>query len=75
MSYWCVHINSDLELGSQSTVFGNWMFCPICGTPRPKEISLEEKFRAWMQSDAWRVLDAPHALAKIAEEHFKKSSH
>ena len=47
----------------------NWKFCPICGTPRPVEKSLAEKFyeSPFMCS---RLGDC-RELEKIAEQHFK----
>ena len=49
-------------------------FCPICGTPRPKEKSLAEKLKyacyPGYHSEIWYELDW-ESVALAAEEHFK----
>ena len=43
---WCEHcMTSRNEMTTFKMVEGyiGWNFCPICGTPRPKEIGLREK--------------------------------
>lgn len=77
---WCKHCSSTG--GNQLTIeegFGRddfrWSisdgiavkFCPICGTPRPKETSLEEKFlEAHVKGNP-----SFGTLAEIARKHFE----
>jgi hypothetical protein len=76
---WCTHCKP----GSMWYVgkgyypdFPAWNFCPICGTPRPKDKTLEEKFEKHMRNDDWMLSDSIRQdainLAKIATEHFKE---
>ena len=72
---WCEHCNDEFcRWGTWVTHLSNvWKFCPICGTPRPKEKTLEEKFKQWSK----RIIgesnypEMAKDLANIAEEHFK----
>lgn len=54
----------------------NFKFCPVCGTPRPVEKSLAEKFEKWLRTPVYdKTHDCNSAgaeLAKIAEEHFRQ---
>lgn len=61
---------------------GDWNFCPICGTPRPQEKSLEQKFKEFLDSEGCELMlktnprvlhDEDYILRiikQIAEEHF-----
>lgn len=54
-----------------SVVVGNnWHFCPICGTPRPKEKSLAEKMKESVYATVACGWDDYQKLEKIAEQHF-----
>ena len=78
---WCEHCNDEFcRWETWVTHLSNvWKFCPICGTPRPKEKTLEEKFKARLEMnpsgdlaltwivDQWTI----KKLAEIAEEHFR----
>ena len=54
----------------------NWMFCPICGTPRPTPKSLAERFFDSGMSNGWFTNFPDNAkkfcdeLVKISESHF-----
>jgi len=58
-----------------------WKHCPICGTPRPKEKTLEEKlFECQLDEKKYKGLqDCPQEtkewykqLAEIARKHFEE---
>ena len=53
-----------------------WKLCPICGTPRPKEQTLAEKFAEW--SEKYSNVPFPSTmfidgLADIARKHFEET--
>lgn len=54
---------------------GVWVSCPWCGTPKPKEQTLQEKLK--LASSDWDSHDWHgeywDILAKTAEEHFKNN--
>ena len=55
-----------------------WKLCPICGTPRPKEQTLEEKFiKMFKQSGEQVYANLPSGfityLAQTAIEHFEET--
>lgn len=51
-----------------------WKSCPICGTPRPKKLSLAEKFKDILYRDRDNEVDVSWLeLAEIAEQHFKEN--
>jgi hypothetical protein len=80
---WCEHLikydggydfyPNTSEPEYYGTISKNWKMCPICGTMRPKEMNLEEKFR-----QKFKLLDeyfdnACEELAKIADEHHRRA--
>jgi hypothetical protein len=74
---WCEHTRHESHwfegwlVSNGHGYYGkDWMFCPICGTPRPKELSLAEKFKKKIEScrNDYNLADY---LVLIAEEHFK----
>lgn len=84
---WCEHLIKgesfyNKHLDPYSLVFKgeHWKFCPICGAPRPKEKSLQEKIdsilmRHLFRSEIYTTHSVSIELTRIAEEHFlqKKS--
>lgn len=60
----------------KTPMISDWMFCPICGTPRPKEKSLVDKF---MEEWGRYILNPDSQMKlfdrfeKIAEEHYVSS--
>ena len=60
------HDDSIHSLGQSHTEY--FQFCPICGTPRPKEKSLAEKF---MDIPFPMTRLCADKLSDIASEHFK----
>ena len=88
MSSWCQHLRWNcrskewVEAGYESYTNmtrhvheNSWNFCPICGTPRPKEKTLAEKFGEFL-FDSKNIMKGGVAenLARIAEDHFKGES-
>ena len=87
---WCEHIKGqegtiyttiNYDFGRCSTSVPFYInFCPICGTPRPKEKSLEEKLEAVFNSHSHETCElhkSSHCsvikhLAETAEAHFKE---
>lgn len=69
---WCEHFPD----GVIKAYWGHeWNFCPICGNPRPKEKTLEEKFGEFWGTNLQRnksAYETLHQMAKIAEEHYDK---
>ena len=83
---WCEHCDlSDPRYKGGVMTYPNYhyrgidcmdMFCPVCGAPRPEELNLTEKFRAWGKAYATSPIDISgrgywESLADIATEHFK----
>lgn len=80
---WCEHIKPYLGIQVPSMGWVTqfpvecWMCCPICGTPRPKEKTLREKFQSFLESRVENSLGymtkeqkAADQLAEIAEAHY-----
>lgn len=71
MSEWCNHCYKSKSFLSVKGYFWNsqlidedwgWMFCPICGAPRPKEESLRERLarelcESYWDKGPWEILD------------------
>lgn len=62
--------NTDIEIEETDN------FCSRCGAPRPKQLSLEEKFIEWHKKSDYTsknqdLMAKAKELVKIAEEHFK----
>ena len=82
---WCEHIkirsgskwyygNFDSQEGGCSLLNNKYNFCPECGTPRPREMELWEKFEESYTGGMKRCLDRTDIwkqFVKIAELHFK----
>jgi hypothetical protein len=77
---WCEHTRHEAHWEKDWLVVGghglngkDFMFCPICGTPRPTEKTLAEKFREYLPY-AGSDMNL-EGLAAIAAEHYggKKS--
>jgi hypothetical protein len=79
---WCEHISKRFQyqgwefiITSTSTILAyDWLFCPKCGTPRPKEQTLAEKFHDYLGA---RLPSNPFyvsavELSKIASKHFEE---
>lgn len=79
MEKWCEHtftgiLSGQLRLdsGTGPCVQDDWNFCPICGTPRPKEKELWEKMKeAWLASETC-CDDSFKLMARVSEQHFKE---
>jgi len=79
---WCKHIEygqyspmckPDYRFKDEDSVTyltTSWNLCPICGTPRPKEKTLAQKFREYLP---YAGSDMYEGLARIAEDHFKRT--
>ena len=82
MDSWCEHIKPEYDgkvlnfMGVHAgwpDQKGHWNFCPICGTSRPKEKTLAEKF--YDHTNFCRAVNSVaflDHLAYIATEHFKE---
>ena len=86
---WCEHLKQEEKgvwwitypRGGYSWTIGDEnMFCPICGTPRPKEKTLEEKMadrlngfykHRLIEADIWTIANA---LTSVANEHFNSKT-
>ena len=82
---WCEHRGMVEDGTGEYYSDKNWMFCPICGTPRPVSKTLEEKVaesiyqqtlccptpNAWGQIDhaTWAAKAAITAVREWAKEH------
>lgn len=62
---WCEHVIAETQLH-------NWMFCPICGTPRPATKTLAEKFQDRWNEGSMTPQEMMNDLVDIAQEHFKE---
>lgn len=78
---WCEHMLPGQVISVPTGFTGSmheWMFCPLCGTPRPKPVkeSLQEKFEGMKvpYTVDWSRIDKSWAktLADIAHDHFTK---
>ena len=98
---WCIHMDVDyVRIYLDKKTFGGTgssgmecdkagvNFCPICGTPRPKELTLEEKLRSelfrWYDKDVCErdnhsgevmstdLNDLCVSVMEIATEHFEE---
>ena len=77
---WCEHLaisGKDVH-AFVPTTDEHWKFCPICGTPRPVEKSLAEKFDEYC-GDTLSFgerhgdrMSAIKEMAEIAEQHFRE---
>jgi len=68
---WCEHV--DLEIAKHYTPSLHWNYCPICGTPRPKEKSLEEELAYYLNDQCnlannWADICAKGALRFLREK-------
>lgn len=87
-SRWCEHIIKKPENSFwtpqhyfiQNSIERGWHFCPICGTPRPKAKTLEEKFREVFDKRNVKYMDfgtdcqqpLESQLVRLATEHFNQ---
>ena len=69
--WWCEHLSDDARLYSDA-IKEDFKFCPICGTPRPTERTLAEKFRNVIYREDYGLGPSLiKELIAITEEHYK----
>lgn len=67
---WCEHMD-NYKSEKWYLADKEFQFCPVCGTPKPKEESLEEKFETFWNLAKFNNQTIFKDLASVARKHFK----